>query len=69
MPRTRPVLPTVVQWRREQLLEAGLSGSLAGRIARDERYDLHELIRLIELGCGPALAVRILKPLEPERAA
>jgi hypothetical protein len=31
-------------------------------VARDERYDLHQLIELVEHGCSPALAVRILTP-------
>ena len=37
---------------------------LAARVARDERYDLHELTALVESGCAPALAVRIVKPIE-----
>jgi hypothetical protein len=69
MPTNRPVLPTVVQWRREQLLQAGLPRRLAQRVAQDERYDLHELIRLLEHGCAPAVAVRILRPIEPDKAA
>ena len=69
MPAEHPVLETVVQWRQDQLLEAGLPSSLACRVARDERYDLHELIQLVEHGCAPELAVRILKPTEPDRAA
>jgi hypothetical protein len=59
----------VVAWRRAQLLRAGLSRSLAARVARDERYDLHELIELVEHGCTPALALRILEPAERDDAA
>jgi hypothetical protein len=33
------------------------------------RYDLHALIDLVERGCPPELAVRILTPLEEETAA
>ncbi len=69
MPTDRPVLPTVVQWRLEQLFQAGLPTRLAERVARDERYDLHELVQLLERGCAPALAVRILRPIEPDKAA
>ena len=69
MPTKRPDLQAVVQWRRAQLLRAGLPRSLAARVAQDERYDLHELIQLIEAGCAPALAARILKPIEPDKAA
>jgi hypothetical protein len=59
----------VVQWRREQLIHAGLPLRLSERVARDERYDLHELVQLLERGCAPALAVRILRPIEPDKAA
>ena len=62
-------LHTVVQWRRAQLIEAGLPPELAAPVARDERYDLHELIALVEHGCAPALAVRILEPGEQDDAA
>jgi hypothetical protein len=37
-------------------------------VARDERYDLHELIALVEHGCAPALAVQILEPGEQDDA-
>ena len=33
-------------------------------LASDHRYDLHALIELVERGCPPELAVRILAPLE-----
>jgi hypothetical protein len=56
----------VVRWRREQLLASGFLLPLATRLATDERYDLHALIELTERGCPPALAVRILAPLEGE---
>jgi hypothetical protein len=62
-------LHTVVQWRQAQLIEVGLPRDLAARVARDERYDLHELIALVEHGCAPALAVRILEPGEQDDAA
>jgi hypothetical protein len=45
-------------------VESGFGGRLAATLARDPRYDLHELIELVERGCEPALAVRILAPLE-----
>jgi hypothetical protein len=59
----------LVQWRREQLTHAGMPRTLAGRVARDERYDLHELMELLEHGCAPSLAVRILEPIERDDAA
>jgi hypothetical protein len=56
----------VVRWRREQLAEAGFALPLAARVASDAQYDLHALIELVERGCPPELAVRILGPLEQE---
>jgi hypothetical protein len=59
----------LVRWRREQLVESGFPFPVAARLAKDSRYDLHALIDLVERGCPPALAVRILAPLEDEVAA
>jgi hypothetical protein len=59
----------VVRWRREQLAEAGFPLSVAARLAEDARYDLHELIELVERGCRPELAVRIVAPVDDEVAA
>ncbi|HYZ77139.1 MAG TPA: hypothetical protein VE596_07155 [Gaiellaceae bacterium] len=56
--------PEIVSWRRRQLAEAGFPGALARRVAHDPSYDLHALIELVERGCPPALAVRILAPLD-----
>ena len=54
----------LVGWRRRQLRESGFSPSVAARIARDPRFDLHALIELAERGCPPDLAIRILAPLD-----
>ena len=54
----------VVSWRRTQLARAGFRLSLAARLARDSRYDLHALLELVDQGCSPTLAVRILAPLD-----
>jgi hypothetical protein len=59
----------LVRWRREQLLESGFLLSVAARLAKDSRYDLHALIELVERGCPPDLAARILSPLDDEVAA
>jgi hypothetical protein len=58
----------MVNWRRTELLQSGFPPSLADRVAQDERYDLHQLIELVENGCSPALAVRILLPIEERDA-
>jgi hypothetical protein len=59
----------VSRWRCEQLVEAGFALPLADSIAKNGRYDLHELIELVDRGCQPELAVRILAPVEEESAA
>ena len=59
----------VVSWRLAQLTEAGFDPRAAARLAEDQRYDLHALIELVEHGCPPPLAVRILAPLDGEEAA
>ena len=59
----------VTSWRRDRLVEAGFSLPLASRLAGDPRYDLHALIELVEQGCPPQLALRILAPREEGTAA
>jgi len=67
-PNERP-LDRVVRWRCEQLVESGFANALAARVAENPHYDLHALIELVERGCRPDLAVRILAPVEQENAA
>jgi hypothetical protein len=50
-----------------QLLRAGFAAPLAASIARQRSMDLHALIELVERGCPPDLAARILAPLDEER--
>ena len=59
----------VVCWRRDRLAQAGFALPTARRLARDWRYDLHALIQLVEQGCEPELAIRILAPLDVKDAA
>jgi hypothetical protein len=59
----------VYRWRCDQLVEAGFAPPLADSIATNGRYDLHALIELVDRGCQPELAVRILAPVEEESAA
>lgn len=56
-------------WRARQLRHAGFPPGLAGRLGRDPHYDVHALIELVERGCEPALAARILAPLDGDEAA
>jgi hypothetical protein len=59
----------VIAWRRRQLLRSGFPERVVSSVASDGRYDLHRLIELVERGCQPELAVRILAPLEADEAA
>jgi hypothetical protein len=59
-----PAGDDLVGWRIDRLRVAGLDDALAGQIARDGRYDLHELLELIDRGCPPPLAARILAPID-----
>ena len=59
----------VARWREEQLTGSGFAPALAVEIAGDARYDLHALIELVERGCPPDLAVRILAPLTDKPVA
>jgi hypothetical protein len=59
----------VSRWRCERLVESGFALPLADSIAKNGRYDLHALIELVDRGCQPELAVRILAPVDEESAA
>jgi hypothetical protein len=47
-------------WRIEELQHAGYSHRAAGRLAARTDIDLHLAVRLLERGCAPELALRIL---------
>jgi hypothetical protein len=53
----------VMRWRRQRLVEAGFEHDVAGELAADAAYDLHALLDLVDRGCPPELAARILAPL------
>jgi hypothetical protein len=59
-----PSSSSVLEWRRDRLLEAGLAPDQATEVARDARIDLHAVLELVDRGCAPRLAVRILAPLD-----
>ncbi|MEA2182372.1 MAG: hypothetical protein QOF69_1557 [Solirubrobacteraceae bacterium] len=52
------------EWRRRRLMAAGFDATLATSLTRDEAVDLHELLVLLDRGCSPKLAARILAPLD-----
>jgi hypothetical protein len=48
-------------------MHAGFADALADAIARDCAMDLHAILELVDRRCPPALAVRIVAPLDGER--
>ena len=54
----------VAEWRRDRLIAAGFAASLAVRLAEDCAIDVHAVLELVDRGCPPALAARILAPLD-----
>jgi hypothetical protein len=54
----------VAEWRRERLIAAGFAAGLAVRLAEDCAMDQHAVLALVDRGCPPALAARILAPLD-----
>jgi hypothetical protein len=58
---------SVVAWREARLHLAGFDHEAASQLAREEAIDCHVLLDLIDHGCPPQLAARILAPLDSER--
>ncbi|MFL5831741.1 MAG: hypothetical protein ACJ76X_17630 [Solirubrobacteraceae bacterium] len=56
-----------VAWRSERLLSAGFAPAVAERLAHQPEVDVHALLELVDRGCPPQLAARILAPLERSR--
>jgi hypothetical protein len=61
MPTTLP--DDVLAWRHGMLRRAGFEAPLAAELAAATDVDLHALLSLVDRGCPPALAARILAPL------
>jgi hypothetical protein len=61
---TRDPSHRYVDWRTQCLLGAGFDKEDASRIGHDGGYDLHALLELVDRGCPPGLAMRILAPLD-----
>jgi hypothetical protein len=53
-------LQRILYWRFEQLVAAGYAHEQAIDLSAEPGVDLHEAIRLVEQGCPPELAFRIL---------
>jgi hypothetical protein len=54
-------------WRERRLELAGFAPSLARDLASAWAVDLHELLELVDRGCPPHLAARIVAPLDEGR--
>ena len=61
--RETPTTP-LLEWRRRRLAALGLPQAAATRLAEDNRIDLHALLDMVDSGCSPQLAARILAPLD-----
>jgi hypothetical protein len=61
---TKPADPGVsdqiLDWRLEQLIEAGYGTDDALRLALQTEVDLHRAVALLRHGCPPETALRIL---------
>lgn len=55
-----------IGWRAERLRAAGFPPALARQLARENRVDLHDVLELLDRGCRPDLAARIVAPLDWE---
>jgi hypothetical protein len=61
-PRRR-VEREIRDWRRRVLRQAGFEDDLARRLANTGDLDLHDLLKLVDRGCPPEVAARIVAPL------
>jgi hypothetical protein len=55
-----PELEQIAFWRLEVLEDAGYEGAVAAELAARLDVDLHQAVRLVDRGCPPPLAARIL---------
>jgi hypothetical protein len=53
-------LDRIERWRGEELERAGYAPAAAAKLAASRDVDLHLAIDLLERGCAPELAVKIL---------
>ncbi len=64
MPATHDIIETeldrVERWRTSELMRVGFPGDDAVALAARADVDLHDAIELVQRGCPPELAIRIL---------
>ena len=54
----------VAAWRRARLIRAGFAEQTAAELSLELAIDFHALLELVDRGCPPDLAARIVAPLE-----
>jgi hypothetical protein len=62
--RGRVPASDVEAWRLRRLVDAGFPLPLALELAATPGVDLHALLALLDRGCPPELAARILAPID-----
>jgi hypothetical protein len=62
-PLPRAERDPIVSWRTSRLRQAGFDDRLARDLAASRAYDLHAVLELVDRGCPPVLAARILAPI------
>jgi hypothetical protein len=56
----------LVGWLEGRLRQAGFDPTRASELAHEGRIDFHALLELIDRGCPPDLAERIVAPLDDD---
>jgi hypothetical protein len=64
MARSRKRVDAWVAWRSERLRRAGFDVALADSLAQQPEVDIHAVLELVDRGCRPELAARIVAPLD-----
>jgi hypothetical protein len=59
-PLEQTEIERIERWRAEELERAGYAPRAAGRLAVRHDVDLHRATELLQRGCDPELALRIL---------
>ncbi len=59
----------VATWRRARLIRAGFDEQAAAELSLELAVDFHALLELVDRGCPPDLAARIVAPLDSQRSS
>ena len=61
-----PPAVEVAAWRRARLIRAGFGEQAAAELSLELAVDFHALLELVDQGCPPDLAARIVAPLDSQ---